>query len=524
MTPSPRPPSDAPFRDVPVDWQALRHAFERASFSLRTLSEEARVSRPQSTWDMTVALHRVADRPRLATCIRLFLFGDSADRPDAEEALGAGLTAQLLDAGLLWDEAEGRVAGACTLLPYEDLLVIHDFGAPYTLRELRSDHVIAVGDSTMLLAYLTPRRMGGRALDLGTGSGFQALLASRYADEVVATDVDPRALAFARLSLAMNGVENVELRRGSYFEPVEGESFDLIVSNPPFVLSPDRDFTYRDSGREDDDLCPALLGGAARLLGEDGMAVMLLNWTHEGAGRWEEKARAWAAGTGCDALVLRFATQTPLEYAASWLSDTFRRDPRAAEEALERWLGHFRRRGASHVTWAGVLLRRRSRGPAPWFRSHDASKDWTTGARSEQVLRIFHNVDLLESLSDPRELLGLPLVLAPEHLLSHSLERDDAAPGGWRPLATRLHLTSGFEFVANTDASFSGVLGGLDGARTLGEAAEAFARRAGLRAADLEEGCLEAARSLLEGGFLETAAYRAGREEDEARPGGAKRA
>ena len=55
--------------------------------------------------------------------------------------------------------------------------------------------------------------------------------------EVVATDVNPRALAMARLTAELNELD-IDVRDGSLFDPVAGETFDLIATNPPFVISP----------------------------------------------------------------------------------------------------------------------------------------------------------------------------------------------------------------------------------------------------------------------------------------------
>jgi predicted O-methyltransferase YrrM len=78
---------------------------------------------------------------------------------------------------------------------------------------IQADHVMAVSGSSAFLAGITDRRPVGAALDLGTGTGVQALLASRQADRVVATDPNPRALEFARFNALVNGVENIEFRR-----------------------------------------------------------------------------------------------------------------------------------------------------------------------------------------------------------------------------------------------------------------------------------------------------------------------
>ena len=73
------------------------------------------------------------------------------------------------------------------------------------------------------LAALTPRRRVARALDVGTGNGVHALLAAAHSDHVIATDVNPRALAFTEINAALNGLDNIETRLGSLFEPVAGE-------------------------------------------------------------------------------------------------------------------------------------------------------------------------------------------------------------------------------------------------------------------------------------------------------------
>ena len=112
-----------------------------------------------------------------------------------------------------------------------------------------------------------------RALDLGTGCGAQALLASQHAEEVVATDVNGRAVEIARLNARLTGIE-LDLREGSWFEPVGDELFDLIVSNPPFVISPDSAFVFRDAGLVGDAVSRNVVRGAAGRLRVGGHATI----------------------------------------------------------------------------------------------------------------------------------------------------------------------------------------------------------------------------------------------------------
>jgi release factor glutamine methyltransferase len=81
----------------------------------------------------------------------------------------------------------------------------------------------------------------GRVVDLGTGSGAIALtLASeRPGWQLTATDVSEEALAIARSNAESLDLKRVQFLRGSWFEPLVGRTFDLIVSNPPYVAEDD---------------------------------------------------------------------------------------------------------------------------------------------------------------------------------------------------------------------------------------------------------------------------------------------
>src|SRR5438270_9015718 len=86
-----------------------------------------------------------------------------------------------------------------------------------------------------------------KILDLCTGTGVIALNAAAHSKYVIGTEVNPRALQFARFNAVLNGTNNVEFRCGNAFEPVEGRTFSRIIANPPFFLSPARTFTFSDS-------------------------------------------------------------------------------------------------------------------------------------------------------------------------------------------------------------------------------------------------------------------------------------
>ena len=190
---------------------------------------------------LPIARRRVAAHETpLAALVSLFLIGDPLEEP--ERRLGPGAE-HLVAAGLAREDS-GTLRRQVAVVPHDDILIASD--DPHG--DVGGAYVPEVSRSSATLGSLTVRKRVERALDIGTGNGIQAVLASRHSESVVATDVSERALAFAEFNCALNGVDNVELRLGSFLEPVAGERFGLVVSNPPFAISPDNELVFRDSG------------------------------------------------------------------------------------------------------------------------------------------------------------------------------------------------------------------------------------------------------------------------------------
>ena len=306
---------------------------------------------------------------KVAVLTALFMLGEPVGAAALETALPrTGMTGALAIGLVVPTQSasgEQRYAPAVDLRPHEAedahgsvrWWVASDLGELVTGQALAPDHVLGIGRAGLTLAALTPRKPVETALDLGVGCGIQTLYLLRHVRQVVATDISTRALEFTAFNVALAGVDSarVQLRQGNLLEPVAGQRFDLIVSNPPFVITPPSVrqaglplMEYRDAGGP---ILPALVRGLEDHLNPGGVAVMLGNWEHREGTSWRTSVNQWI-GKSLDAWIIQREVQDPVEYAAMWLRDgglTPERSGVAFENALAAWQEDFDSRQVSGV-------------------------------------------------------------------------------------------------------------------------------------------------------------------------------
>jgi HemK-related putative methylase len=124
---------------------------------------------------------------------------------------------------------------------------------------------------------------GGKALDMGTGSGAGAVFLARRGWRVVAVDLNPEAVRCARVNALLNRLEDsIDVRQGDLFSPVAGERFDLILFNPPFFRGAPRglfDLAWRSP-----DVLERFAAGLPEALADRGRALVLLSTDGDSAG------------------------------------------------------------------------------------------------------------------------------------------------------------------------------------------------------------------------------------------------
>jgi methylase of polypeptide subunit release factors len=443
-----------------------------------------------------------ADAGPLGTLIRLFLLGDTEPADAVAEALAPVEVADAVAAGLLRSGSDGLTAGL-DVRPHGEpgWWVVSDLDTRPGGRRaaLPADHVLGVGQASLSLAAATVRRPVGRLLDLGTGCGVQALHAAGYAAELVATDVNQRALALAAATFALSEVP-VELRSGAWLEPVAGDRFDHIVCNPPFVTGPPRvRHTYRDSGLAGDTVAARLVGSVPKHLTEGGVAQLLACWLHVRGQDWPERVVSWLPkGGGVDAWFVQREVADPALYVGTWLRDSGL-DPAlpAARRESEEWLAWLSANDVEGVGFGYITLRRTG-AASPTVLCEDLL-DAPQGLTGDEVGGWLDRVAWLRSHDSDAALLDATLTLAPGVLLEQV-----SRPGadGWEPLATVVRRTDGPGWRHEVDSPAAALLAGCQGALSLGELIGLLAAAHDLPTDELVGVTAPAVRELIRHGLL----------------------
>jgi methylase of polypeptide subunit release factors len=485
-----------PRRPDPPRAESAETAVELARLLRAVGYETPRIQERLATGDQLLArspelpsyLRRLGDADELALLLRLFLLGVPVTRTRFEALVGGPLRARLAGAGLLVEERD-VVHGAARLVPHDELLIASDHASG---AEGNADHVPGVHRPSVALAHLTVRGERERALDLGTGNGIQAILLAAHAERVVATDVNARALRYATFNARLNGVTNVETRHGSFFEPVEREQFDLVVANPPYVVSPESAYLFRDSGMRGDAVSQHVVRAAPAALAPGGFASLLIAWALDPDDP-AERPRRWLEGSGCDAFLLHTSTDDPIETATVWNRDLLDQ-PDAYSQALDRWLAYYRELGIEHFGYACLVLRKRADGREGWLEAQHLPRAALRPA-GDHVRKLFETHDRLAELDRDDALLDRRLCVVEDAVVTQDTRFAD---GRWQPEGLTLRLERGLPFSAELDPPTAHVVRNLDGSRTLREALAAA-----VDGDAAEQSGLALARQMLEVGFLE---------------------
>jgi carbamoyltransferase len=291
----------------------------------------------------------------LSDLIRLFHLRVALPKADLQELFTPDLFTALVNLGLLIPRGEhwsSRVdlfdaAGLYIATDHRYMLLPED--------KINEDPVMYLGMDSMGLVYTAPRHNVDCVLDLCTGSGIQALTASRYAQQVVGVDINLRALRFARFNAQLNSIEHVKFRSGNLYQAVSGK-FDIILANPPFVPSPSQDYRFRDGGANGEEILAQIIRGSAEHLTTDGRLFIVTDLVD--LPKYQSKLAQWWQGGAADQLILHTADRDDILFSVPHSHAPFGQTICEYRDELDRWLGNFHGAGLTAVNFGYILIKR----------------------------------------------------------------------------------------------------------------------------------------------------------------------
>ncbi|HET8780307.1 MAG TPA: SAM-dependent methyltransferase, partial [Agromyces sp.] len=287
-------------------------------------------------------------------------------------------------------------------------------------------------------------------------------------------------------------------------DPVAGEQFDAIVSNPPFVITPRVPgvpaYEYRDGGLVGDAIVEAVMRGAADHLAPGGIAQLLGNWEYRDDGDALDRVREWTGRL--EHWVIEREVQRVTEYAETWIRDGGTRSGTAEFDRLyDAWLDDFERRGVREVGFGYVLLRRPDAAPrrplARLERLYGSIRDGgDTAALGAHLAVCLAAYDRQAEWSDD-ELAAARLTVAGD-----VTEERHYWPGDEHPTAMLLRQGGGFGRVITLDTALAALVGACDGELAVGAVIAALAELLEVDEAALARELLPAVRTLMGDGML----------------------
>lgn len=468
------------FRDAEYSADHVRKAVGITEFPSRRLRNQPQLR------------DRTAQPGRLNILLRWFWIGVPVEQSLAEQFVPAWFTVLCLECGLLSQSPKGLVSDAM-LVPWDELLIASDH--TFRFEEGYPELVLWPNPTSRLLSRFTIRRASGLTLDLGTGSGVLALLAATHSKQVVATDLNGRAIGFAQFNARLNGIENISCVAGDRFSPVQDRSFDLIVSNPPFFITPSDEFLFCDNPFELDELCRRLVQEAPAHLNEGGYFQMLCEWAQVRDERWEDRVAGWFRQTGCDAWVIKGITQDPSTYALEKIR-AIDASPESDAQKYAGYMAYYQGKSVEAIHGGMVVMRRRS--GQNWIRIEEMSHT-PKQPFGDSVEAIFTSRDFLRAHTDDEQLLPVKPRLSPHARLEQDYQQSGQV---WQLSSATLRLVNGFPLFVGVQPLVADFLCRCDGTLTLKELVEGFALNLDKTPETVQPECLRVVRTLVENGFL----------------------
>ena len=346
--------------------------------------------------------HFVLSQGPLENLIRLFLIRGTLSGEEISELFDPALLKLLCGIGVLNCDQRGAYNANISMFPVGSFLIATDHRFLFLEKDkITEDPVMYIGSDSFGLIQTAPHLVSEHTLDLCTGSGIQAISASRYSKQVTAIDINPRAVRFARFNAQLNNVKNVSVRLGNLYEGLDNVKFDTILANPPFVPSPNLETKFRDGGVSGEDILREIVKGANGHLTSSGRLFIVTDLVD--VQHYEKKLGLWWGNAHADTLVLKTADRNEILFSVPHCHHPYNQSFVEYEKELVSWVNNFRAENLKAVNF-GYLLLNKNESETSYFCK---TINNPSTAIQDKVVQYFNNKDILRNKNVTAVLLSV---------------------------------------------------------------------------------------------------------------------
>jgi len=342
--------------NVSKELRVLYDLLKNNNFNTQTICDTLNISDLQSiqpTYMPYYSSVKLGSTP-LDMLISLFLVRGSVTENHALNLFGKNLLQLLFDIKVLYYR-DDNVASYIDIFCVEDQYIATDHRFLFLEEDrIKESPVMYIGSDSFGLVNTAPRRISERTLDLCTGSGIQSIMASKYSKEVIAVDINPRAIRFSRFNVQFNGVENVHVVMGDLYQCIPDIKFDTILANPPFVPSPDENMKFRDGGVKGETILSTIIKGAPKFLTNSGRLYIVTDLVDVSS--YKKKLMNWWGKDSAKMMLLKTADRNEILFSVPHCHYPFNQTYSEYSNELIKWVDNFQKSNLNAVNFGYILI------------------------------------------------------------------------------------------------------------------------------------------------------------------------
>lgn len=251
------------------------------------------------------------------------------------------------------------------ILPYKDyffacdfILQLEDRGSS---KHAEYEPVYPVRLDSLTLSEVSIKKSVESVLDLGCGSGFLSIIASRHSQYVVGTDLNPRAINFSTFNAYLNNITNCRFICGDLYQPIDEEKYDLILSNPPYEIAINKTNLFQDGGEYGHKVLKRIIKGAPLHLTKNGFCQIITKIAEFQNESKEKTFKKWLSDEKAHIFFLLLYKMSIDESVYSICIDLFTYKDKSLHykkysENISKILQHFEIIHFSHISFGLIIL------------------------------------------------------------------------------------------------------------------------------------------------------------------------